>query len=179
MRITVIAVLAATALLSACEQSRVDSGVASGGGGLYGQDVGGPGGSGRTGIGQQDLAGGGGRGGAGGAFDGTASDRVFFGTDQHTLAPEARATLDQQAAWLSRYPQTRIVLEGHADERGTREYNLGLGDRRAAAVRDYLVARGVSASRIRVISFGKERPSMVGFSESSWAQNRRAVTVVQ
>ena len=178
MRIAVFAILATTALLGACEQSRVDTGVASGAGQSYGQDASITAGD-RTGIGQQDLGSGGGHSGVGGAFDGTAADRVFFSTDQYTLGAEARSTLDQQAAWLSRYPQTRIVLEGHADERGTREYNLALGDRRAAAVRDYLTARGVAPSRIRVISYGKERPSMVGFSDSSWAQNRRAVTVVQ
>lgn len=105
-------------------------------------------------------------------------DRVFFGLDQHDLSPEARATLDQQAAFLNQQSALAIVLEGHADERGTREHNLALGDRRANSVRDYLIALGVSPNRIRTVSYGEERPAVVGSNESAWAQNRRAVTVI-
>ncbi|WP_142848788.1 peptidoglycan-associated lipoprotein Pal [Telmatospirillum sp. J64-1] len=109
----------------------------------------------------------------------TAGDRVFFGFDRYDLSPEARAILDRQAAWLRQYPNVNIVIEGHADERGTREYNLALGERRANSVRDYLVAAGIPANRIRVISYGKERPVALGSNEAAWSQNRRGVTVVQ
>ncbi|MEZ5668384.1 MAG: peptidoglycan-associated lipoprotein Pal [Alphaproteobacteria bacterium] len=108
----------------------------------------------------------------------TIGDRVFFDTDQYNLRPDARATVDRWAAWLQQYPNVNITLEGHADERGTREYNLALGDRRANSVRDYLIALGVSGARIATISYGKERPAVPGSSEVSWQQNRRAVAVV-
>ncbi|MCC2976991.1 peptidoglycan-associated lipoprotein Pal [Sphingomonas sp. PL-96] len=107
-----------------------------------------------------------------------ASDTVNFALDSYDIDPQARSVLDSQAAWLQRYPNVRITLEGHADERGTREYNLALGDRRANAASNYLAARGVSAARITTISYGKERPLALGSDESSYAQNRRAVTVV-
>ena len=106
------------------------------------------------------------------------SDTVHFGVDQSDIDPTARAILDTQAAWLARYPNVRITIEGNCDERGTREYNLALGDRRANAAKNYLAARGVSPSRISTISYGKERPIATGSDEESWAQNRRAVTVV-
>ena len=105
-------------------------------------------------------------------------DRVFFGYDRVDLVPEARQTLDLQAEWLNKYPNVSITIEGHADERGTREYNLALGDRRANAVRSYLVGKGVAATRLQTISYGKERPAVFGSDEQSWAQNRRAVTKV-
>lgn len=106
------------------------------------------------------------------------SNTVHFGTDQYDIDPEARAILDSQAQWLARYPNVRITIEGHCDERGTREYNLALGDRRANAAKNYLAARGVSPDRMNVISYGKERPIALGSDEAAWAQNRRAVTVV-
>jgi peptidoglycan-associated lipoprotein len=109
---------------------------------------------------------------------GQGQDRVFFETDSYSVDDEDRRTLDTQAAWLQRYPNVRVTIEGHADERGTREYNLALGDRRANAAKNYLVARGISAARINVISWGKERPEALGSDESAWAQNRRAVTVL-
>lgn len=105
-------------------------------------------------------------------------DRVFFGYDRYDLAPEARMTLEQQANWLKRYPHVTVTIEGHADERGTREYNLALGDRRATSVRNYLIALGVAPSRISTISYGKERPAVMGSNAESWALNRRGVTVV-
>jgi peptidoglycan-associated lipoprotein len=105
-------------------------------------------------------------------------DRVFFEEDQSELTPVARATLDKQATWLRQYARYSIVVEGHADERGTREYNLALGARRAQSARDYLAARGVPAQRIRTISYGKERPVAVCNDVSCWSQNRRAVTVL-
>ena len=106
-------------------------------------------------------------------------DRVFFAYDSYDIAPEARDTLNRQAEWLNRYPNLSITIEGHADERGTREYNIALGDRRATATKNYLVSQGVSASRLNTISYGKEQPAVIGADASSWAQNRRAVTRVQ
>jgi peptidoglycan-associated lipoprotein len=106
------------------------------------------------------------------------ADRVFFETDSYSLDDEDRRTLDAQASWLARNPAVRVVIEGHADERGTREYNLALGDRRANAARNYLQSRGVAPARMQVISWGKERPAAEGHDENAWQQNRRAVTVV-
>jgi peptidoglycan-associated lipoprotein len=105
-------------------------------------------------------------------------DRVFFEVDHSDLKPEARATLDRQAAWLKKYSSVSVAVEGHCDERGTREYNLALGERRATAVKNYLVADGISASRVKTVSYGKERPAVLGSNEAAWAQNRRGVTVV-
>jgi len=105
-------------------------------------------------------------------------DRVFFETDSSELTPQARATLDKQAQWLNQYNRYAFTVEGHADERGTREYNIALGARRAATVRDYLAARGVDPSRMRTISYGKERPVAVCNDISCWSQNRRVVTVL-
>ncbi len=105
-------------------------------------------------------------------------DRVFFLEDQSTLTPVARATLDKQAQWLNLYSQYKVTVEGHADERGTRQYNLALGARRANSARDYLLAKGVAKDRVRTISYGKERPVAVCNDDSCWTQNRRAVTVL-
>jgi peptidoglycan-associated lipoprotein len=105
-------------------------------------------------------------------------DRVFFDTDSSDLSVQARATLDKQAGWLNHYDRYAFTIEGHADERGTREYNIALGARRAQTVRDYLVSRGISAQRMRTISYGKERPVAVCDDISCWSQNRRAVTVL-
>lgn len=105
-------------------------------------------------------------------------DRVFFDTNSSVLSERARETLDKQALWLSHYSHYDFTIEGHTDERGTREYNLALGARRAEVVRDYLVSRGISAQRVRTISYGKERPVAVCDDESCWSQNRRAVTVL-
>jgi len=105
-------------------------------------------------------------------------DRVFFQTDSSELTAQSRATLDKQAQWLQQYGSYAFTIEGHADERGTREYNFALGARRAQAVRDYLAARGIRPSRIRTISYGKERPVAVCNNISCWSQNRRAVTVL-
>jgi peptidoglycan-associated lipoprotein len=105
-------------------------------------------------------------------------DRVFFDTDSSELSPQARATLDKQAQWLNQYGRYAFTIEGHADERGTREYNIALGARRAQTVREYLVSRGVMAQRMHTISYGKERPVAVCNDISCWSQNRRAVTVL-
>src|SRR5262245_49278115 len=105
-------------------------------------------------------------------------DRVFFETDSTELTPQARTTLDKQAQWLQYYTKWTFTVEGHADERGTREYNIALGARRAQTVREYLVSRGVDNHRMRTISYGKERPVAVCDDISCWSQNRRAVTVL-
>ena len=106
-------------------------------------------------------------------------DRVFFDFDSAALRADARATIERQAAWLNQYAQVSVAIEGHADERGTREYNLALGERRANAVRDYLISLGINAGRLQTISYGKERPAVPGSNEAAWAQNRRGVLVVQ
>lgn len=105
-------------------------------------------------------------------------DRVFFTVDSSDVSPEGRTTLDRQAAWLNQYPRYAFTIEGHADERGTREYNIALGARRAASVRDYLLSKGIPSSRMRTISYGKERPVAVCDNDSCWNQNRRAVTAL-
>lgn len=106
-------------------------------------------------------------------------DRVFFGFDRYDLSNEAQATLRAQAEWLREFPAVNVTIEGHADERGTREYNLALGERRANSVKNYLTALGIDASRIEVVSYGKERPAVIGNNEEAWAQNRRGVMVVR
>ena len=105
-------------------------------------------------------------------------DTVHFAFDQYNVEESDKALLGRQAAWLQRYPAVRVTIEGHADERGTREYNLALGARRANAVREYLVSQGVSTGRIETISYGKERPICTSSDEGCWAQNRRGVTIV-
>ena len=106
-------------------------------------------------------------------------DRVFFDYDSSALSAEAKATLSAQAAFLAGNPAVTITVEGHCDERGTREYNLALGERRATAARDYLVAQGVNAARIKTISYGKERPSFIGSNPYAYSKNRRAVSVIR
>jgi peptidoglycan-associated lipoprotein len=106
-------------------------------------------------------------------------DRVFFDFDKSDIKSDAQQVLDRQAAWLKQYASTKVVIEGHCDERGTREYNLALGERRATAAKNYLVSKGIDAKRLQTISYGKERPAVLGSNEASWSQNRRAVTVVQ
>lgn len=108
----------------------------------------------------------------------SVGDRVFFEYDSAVLTAEATGVLDQQAAWLRQYPDVIVTIEGHTDERGAREYNLALADRRANAVKNYLVALGISPQRILTISYGEERPAEPGHDETAWARNRRAVTVV-
>ena len=124
-------------------------------------------------------------GGAGAATPGSTQDftvnvgdRIFFDTDSSIIRADAQQTLTRQAQWLQQYPNYAITVEGHADERGTREYNIALGARRAAATRDFLASQGVPAGRMRTNSFGKERPVAVCDDISCWSQNRRAVTVL-
>jgi peptidoglycan-associated lipoprotein len=127
-----------------------------------------------------DLGLGGGAGTPGSSQDFTVNvgDRIFFDTDSSVIRADAQQTLAKQARWLNQYRTYGILIEGHADERGTREYNLALGARRAAATRDFLIAQGVTANRLRTISYGKERPVAVCDDISCWSQNRRAVTVL-
>jgi peptidoglycan-associated lipoprotein len=105
-------------------------------------------------------------------------DRVFFDYDKSSIKSEGQQTLQRQADWLKKYPNVSVTLEGHADERGTREFNLALGERRANSVRNALVALGIPAARLKTISYGKERPAVLGSNEAAWAQNRRGVTVI-
>jgi peptidoglycan-associated lipoprotein len=160
-----MSMIAAVLLLAAaCESTPEDTGAAGAGGGsgtgMTSQGVGAP----RPGS-QEDLV-------------VNVGDRVFFDLDRSNIRADARTTLDKQSAWLKQYPQVTVTIEGHCDERGTREYNLALGNRRATAVKNYLVATGINANRITTISYGKERPAVVGSNEQAWAQNRRGVTVV-
>lgn len=161
MKCKTLVVLASLAVLAACADNNQASTGAATGAGATASTVGGavPGS-------QQDLV-------------ANVGDRVFFAYDQSSLSNDARATLDRQVAWLQRFPQVPIQVAGDCDERGTVEYNLALGQRRANAARDYLVAHGVSGARIRAISYGKERPVALGSDEQAYAQNRNAITSVQ
>ncbi len=149
----------ALVLVSACETSSKNAGAGAGAGNL---------GNAGAGIGEQGVQ----------NAPWGAADRVFFAYDSSSLSAQAQDTLAREAAWLQANPRVNITLEGHADERGTREYNLALGERRANAAKKFLVNSGVAANRIAVISYGKERPAVLGSNESAWSQNRRAVTVV-
>jgi len=157
MRLKIVSLVAAAALLTACGTAQ--------------QDTAATGGSGQTSaLGpvagtQEDLV-------------VNVGDRVFFDLDKYNLGSGAQKTLQAQAAWLKKFSGAKILVEGHADERGTREYNLALGDRRANSVKDYLIALGVSANRVKIISYGKERPAALGHNEAAWSQNRRGVTVL-
>jgi peptidoglycan-associated lipoprotein len=176
MRRSNLCVFGLVVLLAACSQG--DSGVSNGAGGANGAYGAG---------GQYGANGAGGAGGyAGNAAPGseedlvqTVGDRIFFTTNQSTLNDDARATLDKQAAWLQRYPAVSIVIAGNCDERGTEEYNIALGQRRANADEDYLVAHGINPARIRLISYGKDRPTDPASTEDAWAKNRNAITMVQ
>ena len=108
-----------------------------------------------------------------------AEDRVFFAFDSSAISPDAAEVLDTQVKWLKKHQNVNVVVQGYCDERGTREYNLALGERRANAVKQFLVSQGVDAARISTISYGKERPAVLGNNEAAWAQNRRAVTVIK
>jgi peptidoglycan-associated lipoprotein len=112
-------------------------------------------------------------------FVANVGDRVFFGYDRYDLTAEAQRTLEMQAEWLNQHPGFNVIVEGHCDERGTREYNLALGERRANSVKSYLIALGVSPDRVETVSWGKERPAIDGTGPAVWAQNRRSVTKIQ
>jgi peptidoglycan-associated lipoprotein len=163
MRTKSLGAVAALLLLAACSSTTPAPAPPPGGPG------GPPGGIGSSAFApgsQQDLA-------------ATAGDRVFFAFDRSDIDAEGRETLQKQGAWLQKYPNVVVRIEGHCDERGTREYNLALGERRANAVKEVLIAEGVAPSRISTISYGKERPIAPGSNEEAWAQNRVAITTVQ
>lgn len=159
MNKTALALASALLLLAACDSSSSDNGAAGGAGnGAYR-------GAGEPGTGSGILA-------------DNISDRVFFETDSSVVSSEGQAVLEKQAEWLKSNSSVNVVIEGHADERGTREYNLALGERRATATKNYLVSVGVAANRVTTTSFGKERPAVPGNDDSAWSQNRRGVTVI-
>lgn len=161
MKKTALALAASLLLLAACDSTSTDNGGANGSGGI---------GANGAGAGNGVL---------GKLEDGTnVTDRVYFATDSSVVDAEGQAALDRQAGWLKQYETVNVVLEGHADERGTREYNIALGERRATAAKNYLVSQGVAANRISTLSYGKERPAATGNDEGAWSQNRRAVTVI-
>jgi peptidoglycan-associated lipoprotein len=171
MRMTLLAAIAATALVAACSSSPDNSATGSGnasGSTTAGGTVSGAG----IGAGGQIVPG------TAADLQRNVGDRVFFATDQSAITAEGRKTLERQAEWLKRYPAVTVSIEGHCDERGLREYNLALGERRAAMARQILTALGVDPNRVKTVSYGKERPAVVGSDETAWAQNRRAVTVV-
>lgn len=162
MRFKVLAMFAAVLMLAACETASDQSANTAGMGNAQGQGqtTSGP----RPGT-QEDLV-------------ANVGDRVFFDFDKSDLKPEARRTIERWAAWLKQYPNVTVTIEGHCDERGTREYNLALGERRANAAKNFLTSLGVDARRVSTISYGKERPAVVGSNEAAWSQNRRGVMVV-
>ena len=158
MRFRFFGLIAAVALIAACETGP-DEGASTGGTGTEirsGTEV-------QPGT-QEDLV-------------ASVGDRVFFDFDKFNLKPEARAVLERQAAWMKKFPWQTVQIAGHADERGTREYNLALGERRANAVRDYLLALGIKGDRVKTISFGEERPVCAASNEQCWSQTRRSVTL--
>jgi len=173
MNLTTKALIVTAALaLAACQNPRGGMQAGMDGGGFGAGGPGGPGGIGMTELGDPNDPG------SVAHFNQRVGDRVFFETDASTLTSTAQDTLRRQAAWLNQNPQYAIMIEGHADERGTREYNVALGARRANAVENYLIQQGVTASRLRTTSFGKERPIEACPEARCWNQNRRAVTVL-
>ena len=165
MRLKMLTMFAAVALLAACGDGTPQQQATTGGQGA-GMTSGGvtQRGAPRPGS-QEDLV-------------ANVGDRVFYDFDRSDLKPEARRTIERWAAWLRQYPNTNVTVEGHCDERGTREYNLALGERRANSAKNFLVSLGIEARRVATISYGKERPAVVGSNEAAWSQNRRGVMVV-
>lgn len=167
----IMSLLAALLLVTACETTDSTSGSASSTGGKLGGI--------RPGVTGTELKNPNAKPGSVEDFVDNVGDRVFFAFNASDISDEGRATLDRQADWLKAYPDVSLTVEGHCDERGTREYNLALGQRRADAVKEYLVAAGVPASRLETVSYGKERPAAEGHDEDAWAQNRRGVSVIK
>jgi peptidoglycan-associated lipoprotein len=165
MRVKLLSLFAAGLLLAACGTSGEDTGAATGGGQTGSSqttttEIPGP----QPGS-QEDLT-------------VSVGDRVFFDFDKYNLKSPARQTVERLAAWMQNYPAVTLTIEGHADERGTREYNLALGERRANSVRDYLISLGINPNRLSTVSYGEEQPAVLGSNEEAWAQNRRAVFAV-
>lgn len=166
MRFKVLSAFAALMLLAACETSSDQSAGTTGTGGAS------------TGSSSATTSRPGPRPGSQEDLVANVGDRVFYDFDKSDLKPEARRTIERWAAWMKQYPNVTVTVEGHCDERGTREYNLGLGDRRANAAKNFLVSLGVEARRVATISYGKERPAVLGSNDAAYAQNRRGVMVV-
>ncbi len=160
MNMRLVGAVAAVALLAACSSHNADTGAATGAGGTSMTSRGPAPGS------QEDLV-------------ANVGDRIFFAFNSSQISGEGQGTLGRQASWLARYPQVSVQIAGNCDDRGTEEYNLALGQRRANAARDYLVAQGVNSSRMGTISYGKDRPTALGDNEEAWAQNRNATTSVR
>jgi len=162
MKLRYLSIFAAVAMLAACESATDNTGNKGGGGQVTPPSTGPV----APVVGSVDD------------FLKNVGDRVFFDYNKSSLRADAKATLDKQIAWLKTYPAYAITVEGHADERGTREYNLALGERRANSVKKYLAEKGIPAARVKTISYGKERPVALGSTEAAWSQNRRGVTVL-
>ena len=177
MRLSVVVAALLAVSLAACSSDNLGTNAGAGGANPYGAN----GAPGAGGPGAGGYAGNGGNAAPGSEEDlvQTVGDRIFFDTNQSLLSDEARATLDKQAAWLQRYPNVRVVIAGNCDERGTEEYNLALGQRRANEDRQYLVAHGISPDRIQTVSYGKDRPTDPSSSPDAWSKNRNAITMVQ
>lgn len=161
MRFKVLTMFAAVLLLAACETASDQSANTAGTGGAGGSQMT----QGPKGGTEEDLV-------------ANVGDRVFFDFDKSDLKPEARKTIERWASWLKQYPNVTVTVEGHCDERGTRDYNIALGERRATAVKNFLTSLGIDRKRVSTISYGKERPAVIGSNEAAWAQNRRAVLVI-
>ncbi|MSO70985.1 MAG: peptidoglycan-associated lipoprotein Pal [Alphaproteobacteria bacterium] len=166
MYVRILSLFAAVVLLAGCESASTSSQGAAGGGAT-------------TTLGQTAVAPVGPVPGSVDDMRVNVGDRVFYDYNRSDLKPESRAQIERWAAWLTRYPQRTVVIEGHCDERGTREFNLALGERRANAARQYLLSLGVAANRVTTISYGKERPTVAGNNEAAWSKNRRAVLDVR
>jgi peptidoglycan-associated lipoprotein len=171
MRFNVLSMIAAVLLLAACETAPTSTAGTAGAGGAAGAGAG-------AGAATAQPARPGPRPGSQEDLVANVGDRVFYDFDRAELKPEARRTIERWAAWLRQYPNNTVTIEGHCDERGTREYNLGLGERRANAAKNFLVSLGIDARRVATISYGKERPAVLGSNEAAWGQNRRGVMVV-
>ena len=161
----IVSVIAAMMFVAACSTTPESSGDSSSTGGGSGSSSSSSASSGITPGSQKDL-------------EANVGDRIFFGFDKYDLTDQARATLKRQAAFLQKYPASSVTVGGHCDERGTREYNLALGERRANSVKDYLTSLGIDPARVSTISYGKERPTATCSNESCWSKNRRAVTTL-
>jgi peptidoglycan-associated lipoprotein len=175
----IFALFAVVAFLAACETAPKDAGDAAGSGASGSSDT-------SSSSSSSSSASGGSNSSSSGSSTMTKDEelvsignKVYFDFDSSALSADAKSTLNAQAAFLRSNPSVRITVEGHADERGTREYNLALGDRRASAARDFLVAQGIDGARIKTISYGKERPEMVGSNDEAWAKNRRSVSIIR
>ncbi|MBN42346.1 MAG: peptidoglycan-associated lipoprotein [Alphaproteobacteria bacterium] len=172
MRLNIPSLVVAAFVLAACSSTGDDSANSGSSGASSSGAVS------SSGVGQKAAAPAGPRPGTQEDLKVNVGDRVFFDFDKSNLSTEARTTVERWGAWLKTYPANKVVIQGNTDERGTREYNLALGERRADSARDYLISLGINPNRLKIVSFGKERPAVVGSNDRAWAMNRRAVLVV-